>query len=454
MTTQPTDPFSKIDLMIEADQRAAAYQNSIPTRRVFPHSSALDELSAFDHDLPDHPTPAHAVLSQLDEIGSPATVASTGPHYFGYVIGGVLPAVSAVERMVMTWDQCASTFDNSPIASTLENVATKWLLDILDLPRQSSIGFGTSATACGLTCLATARRVLLARQDWDLETLGLYGAPITHVYVSDLAHITISKILRVLGFGTDHIIAMPTDDQGRVLADQIPNFAPHSIVCLQAGEVNTGGFDPFEPIITAAHAAGAWVHIDGAFGLWARATKTHHHLTHGVEMADSWTTDGHKWLNTPYDSAMAICAHPQELAKTMNADAPYSTGHALTQSNMTLEFSRRARGISIWAALKSLGRSGVCEMVERHCALAQTLATGIDGKNGIRVLNTVHLNQVLCTLHDPTKVEAFIARHQQAGEIWFGKSVWNGQPAFRLSVSNWAMQKADIDHAIAQLISA
>jgi len=442
------------DLMADADARAAAYRQSVKDRKVYPGADEIEALNGFNETLPEGPSDAGAMLAQLDELGSPATSVSTGPHYLGFVIGGVLPSAAAADRMVSAWDQCASSHANSPVAAKLEAIAGRWVLDILDLPRSSAVGFGTSATACGLSCFAAARRELLARLDWDLDNEGLVGAPEIKVVVSDISHITIFKALRILGFGKKHLLVAKTDDRGRIISDSLPTLDNKTILCLQAGEVNAGVFDPFMPLIKKAQSAGAWVHVDGAFGLWARATKTHRHLTEGLERADSWTTDGHKWLNTPYDSAMAIVKDGDAFARALNADAVYATAETHAQKNLTLEFSRRARGIPIWAVLKTLGRSGVCEMVERHCKQAQMLAKGIDGKNGIKVLNTVALNQVLCTTTGGETPAAFTARMNATGKLWFGQTVWKGKPAFRLSVSSWRTTDADIERAISVLTDA
>lgn len=439
------------DLMIDADARASAYMRTVDMRSVYPTPKQIAALDGFDGGLPDGPTDADAMLAQLDQIGSPATSVSTGPHYLGFVIGGLLPAAAAADRMVAAWDQCASSRMTSPVAAKLEEIAGRWVLDILDLPRSSAVGFGTSATACGLSCFATARRQLLARAGWDLDNEGLVGAPEIKVVVSDISHITIFKALRILGFGKKHLRMAKTDGRGRIDPETLPALDDKTILCLQAGEVNTGDFDPFVPLIKKAQAAGAWIHVDGAFGLWARATNTHRHLTEGIELADSWTTDGHKWLNTPYDSAMAIVKDGDAFARALNADAVYATAETHAQTNLTLEFSRRARGIPIWAVLKTLGRTGVCEMVERHCRQARMLAAGIDGKNGIKVLTDVPLNQVLCTITGAESPTEFTARMNATGKLWFGSTVWQGKPAFRLSVSNWRTTDADIDRAIAVL---
>ena len=446
-----TQASDEQELMRDADLRAAGYLSSVSSRPVYPGAAQIEVLNEFDEALPETATNPRAMLTQLDELGSPATSVSTGPHYLGFVIGGLLPAAAAADRMVSVWDQCASSHMNSPIAAKLEEIAGRWVLDILDLPRSSAVGFGTSATACGLSCFAAARRELLARAGWDLDNDGLVGAPEIKVVVSDISHITIFKALRILGFGKRHLLVAKTDECGRIDPATLPPVDDKTILCLQAGEVNSGDFDPFIPLMKKAQEAGAWVHVDGAFGLWARATKTHRHLTDGIELADSWTTDGHKWLNTPYDSAMAIVKGGEAFARALNADAVYSASETHAQKNLTLEFSRRARGIPVWAALKTLGREGVREMVERHCRQAQMLARGIDGKNGIKVLTDVPLNQVLCTTTGAETPVEFSARMNATGKLWFGTSVWRGKPAFRLSVSSWRTTDADIERAIAVL---
>ncbi|MES2818160.1 MAG: pyridoxal-dependent decarboxylase [Pseudomonadota bacterium] len=430
-------------LLIEADRRALNYFEGIQTRPAFPPADAIAGLAAFDEPWPDQGHPVGQVLRRLDELGSPATVASNGPRYFGFVIGATLPAAAAAERLVLAWDQCASSFDNSPVAATLERIAGRWVLEALDLPRASAVGFGTSATACTLACLAAARRALLARQGWDFDGDGLVGAPEVRVVISASAHITVKKALRVLGFGLNRLILAPTDEHGRVDPRQLPPLDDMTLLCLQAGEVNTGEFDPFHELIPRARQAGAWVHVDGAFGLWARASSSAH-LATGIEAADSWTTDGHKWLNTPYDGAMAICRDADALASAMNSDAAYASASKDAQKNLNLEFSRRARGIAVWAALASLGRDGLREMIDRHLRQAGYLAERLR-EAGYEVLNRVVLNQVLVRADSDARTVAIREAAQASGEVWFGPTLWQGRPAFRLSVSSWRTRDADID---------
>ncbi|MCP4202643.1 MAG: aspartate aminotransferase family protein [bacterium] len=443
----------ELELLGEADRRAADYLRGIDRRAVFPGDKARAALRGFEEPLPPHPSDPAETLRLLDELGSPATTATNGPRYFGFVIGATLPAAAAAERLTAAWDQCASSYINSPAAATIESVAGRWLLEILDLPAESAVGFGTSATACGLACLAAARRALLGRQGWDFDGDGLAGAPEVRVVISETGHITMRRALRVLGFGERRLIDAPTDDFGRVDPARLPELDDRTILCLQAGEVNTGEFDPFLPLVEAAKEAGTWVHVDGAFGLWARASEATRRLAEGVGGADSWTTDGHKWLNTPYDGAVAICRDAAALSDTLQSDAVYLTAEPRAQKNLTLEFSRRARGVPIWAALRSLGREGVGEMVERHCRQARRLARGL-AERGVVILNRVVLNQVLATLPDDGDVAGFLERVQDGGKIWFGASKWNGKPVFRLSVSSWRTTDDDIELAIEEIARA
>ncbi|NIE81590.1 aminotransferase class V-fold PLP-dependent enzyme [Asaia sp. As-1742] len=444
--------MQELDLIADADTRARTYLAGIEDRRPFPDQAARDGLAVFAERFPEQGHDAAETLRLLDRHGSPATTASNGPRYFGFVIGAALPAAAAAERLMLAWDQCASSYDNSPVAATLEKIAADWLLDVLDLPRESGVGFGTSATACTLACLSVARRALLARHGWDFDEDGLVGAPEIKVVVSETVHVTVKKALRLLGFGTGRLIVAPVDPHGRIEPAQLPALDDRTILCLQAGEVNTGEFDPFAPLVEAARAAGAWVHVDGAFGLWARASSRRP-LTIGIEGADSWTTDGHKWLNTPYDGAVAICRDASTLAETMKADAAYSSATRDAQKNMTLEFSRRARGIPIWAALRTLGRNGVANLVDRHCEEAAWLADRLRD-DGFDILNRVVLNQVLVRCGDDANTARVRQSVLDTGAGWFGMTVWQGRPAFRLSLSSWRTGHEDVVRLADALIAA
>lgn len=439
--------IDELPVVADADERARRYLLGIEGRRVFPDARAIAALSKFDEPLPDVGRPARETLALLDDVGSPATVASNGPNYFGFVVGAALPAAAAAERLMIAWDQVGFSFDTSPAAATLEERAARWVLDALDLPRESAVGFGTSATACTLSCVTAARRTLLGRLGWDFDRNGLTGAPPLRVVVSEIVHITVKKALRILGFGTDQLIVAPTDEYGRIDPERLPELDDRTILFLQAGEVNTGEFDPFTTIIPKARAAGSWVHVDGAFGLWARASEKYRHLADGIEQADSWTTDGHKWLNTPYDGAMAICRDSDALAAAMNSDAVYAPAARTAQKNLTLEFSRRPRGVPIWAALRSLGRDGVARLVDQNCAQAARLAEGLRS-HGLDILNRVVLNQVLVRANTDEATVAIREAAQNSGKIWFGQTIWRGRPAFRISVSSWRTREEHVERAI------
>lgn len=441
------------DLYEDADRRARRYRDQVDAMPVFPPPPALEALTRFTEPLPEQGTAPEQTLQLLDEAGSPGTVASTGPRYFGFVIGGTLPAAAAAERLALAWDQCASSPVNSPAAHAIEWRAGRWVLEALDLPREGAVSFGTSATAGTLALLTAARRTLLARQGWDFDRQGLGGAPPVRVVVSELVHITVRRALRLMGFGLDHLIEAPVDARGRIDPARLPALDASTILCLQAGEVNTGEFDPFIPLVAAARAAGAWVHVDGAFGLWARACPGRRHLTEGIDGADSWSVDGHKWLNTPYDGAMAICRDAAALAGAMNSDAAYASGPKESQKNLGLEFSRRARGIPIWAALRTLGRVGVAELVERNCRQAARLAAGLEAA-GFELLNRVPLNQVLVRLATDEATRAVQEAAAASGRTWFGTTVWQGRPAIRVSFSSWRTSDADVDELTGLMASA
>ncbi len=439
--------MNEVDFLQEADRRARKYVAGVNQQNVFPDKEAIAGLARFDEPLSDAGKAEEETIALLDAAGSPATAVSNGPAYFGFVIGATLPVAAAAERISIAWDQCASSFDNSPAAHVIEKTAARWMLEILDLPRESAVSFGTSASACGLACLTAARRRLLANHDWDFDQDGLTGAPEIKVVVPESVHVTVKKALRVMGFGVGNIQFAPVDDYARIDPQQLPELDDRTILCLQAGEVNTGEFDQFELLIERAKSAGAWVHVDGAFGLWARVNPSTQHLTRAVEGADSWTTDGHKWLNTPYDGAVGICRDADALAGAMNSDAVYATSSADSQKNLGIEFSRRARGIPIWAVLRTLGKSGVAELVERHCEQARRLGKGLESA-GLEVLNRVVLNQLLVRAATDEQTIALRENAIATGKIWFSPTVWQNRPAFRLSVSSWRTTDADIDAAI------
>ncbi|MFY0595382.1 MAG: aspartate aminotransferase family protein [Cognatishimia sp.] len=435
--------MNELELLQQADQFARAYTALTEYRPSYPSEESIRDLDRLNEQLTQTGHSALSTLELMNTVAGSATVASNGPRYFGFVLGASLPVAAAADRLALAWDQCASSADSAPGVHALETQAAKWVLEILKLPEQSAVAFGTSATACGLSCIAAARAELLARIGWNYVEEGLVGAPDIRVVVSDVAHVTIKKALQILGFGWNNVIKAKTDEFGRIVPESLPDLDDQTILILQAGEVNTGEFDPFDPLIRMAHDAGAWVHVDGAFGLWARSTSRLSHLTNGIDAADSWTTDGHKWLNTPYDSAMAICRDPQALARVMNSDAVYSSASADSQKNLTLEFSRKARGVTVWAALRTLGRDGVARMVEQHHVQARFVAERLTAA-GFEVLNRVVLNQVLVRGFDDVATQRIVAAVQASGRVWFGATVWKARPAFRISLSSFRTKERHI----------
>ncbi|MCC4908366.1 pyridoxal-dependent decarboxylase [Microbacterium sp. cx-59] len=444
-----TDRAHELAVLRDADERARRYIAGIGTRPVYPDATAIAGLDAFREQLPEEGHGAESTIDLLDRVGSAAAVETNGHRYYGFVIGATLPVAAAADRLALAWDNSASSATGSPALAAIEAVAGEWLLDILDLPRESAVGFSTSAASGTVVALAAARRTVLARAGWDLDQRGLHRAPGVRVVASELTHVVVKKALRVLGFGLDSVTFAPTDDLGRIDPERLPEIDARTILILQAGEVNTGEFDPFDRIMDAGGDAAGWVHVDGAFGLWARATA-HRELTAGVDRADSWTVDGHKWLNTPYDSAAVIVRDREALVHAMHAGAEYSAATADDQMNRTLEFSRRARGVTIWAALRGLGRRGVAAQIERSVALARQAADGLRA-SGYTALNRPVLNQVLVRAESPAATARILAAAQASGRTWFGGTVWRGEPAFRISVSSWRTGPEDIADLVALL---
>ena len=441
------------DLLHDAADRGGRYLAGLAVRPVAPTPAMTARLTELDHPLQDEPTDPAEVLRLLDEIGSPATVATAGPRYFGFVTGGALPAALAANWLAGAWDQNAGLLVSSPVGARVEEVATRWLRDLLGLPEETEAGFVTGATMANFCGLAAARHLLLERQGWDVEAAGLFGAPPITVVVGDEVHTSVLKALSLLGLGRERVVRVPADGQGRLRAERLPALGPATIVCAQAGNVNTGAFDPLAEICSQARAAGAWVHVDGAFGLWAAAAPGRRHLTSGLAGADSWATDAHKWLNVPYDSGIAFCRHPAALraAMTLHRAAYLVQGERREPYIYTPEASRRARGIEVWAALRSLGRSGVAALVERTCRLACRFADRL-GAAGFEILNEVVLNQVMVSFGAPERTERVIAAVQADGTCWCGGTVWQGRTAMRISVSSWATTEADVDASVTAIV--
>jgi glutamate/tyrosine decarboxylase-like PLP-dependent enzyme len=436
------------DLLLDVARRASQYVEGVGARRVSPSPEALDDLKRLDLPLQDLPMEPSDVLAELDEIGSPATVASTGGRYFGFVVGGCLPAAMAANMLAAAWDQNAAVRVLSPVGAHLEDVCRKWLISVLGLPKSSGVGFVTGATMANFSGLAAARRAVLAREGWDVEGRGLFGAPPITVIVGEEAHVSVLKALGLLGLGRERTVRVPVDDQGRMRPETLPRLSGPTIVCIQAGNVNTGAFDPAKEICDAAKDSGAWVHVDGAFGLWSLASPVLAHLARGVEQADSWAMDGHKWLNVPQDSGIVFVRDPEHLRGAMAAGAAYLIeGEGREPTHYVPESSRRARGMEIWAALRSLGRQGVAELVERCCQHAARFAEELSAA-GYDVLNEVVLNQVLVSFGSPDVTRRVIQRLQEDGTCWCGGTEWQGQVAMRISISSWATTAEDVQRSL------
>ncbi|MGV0799263.1 aminotransferase class V-fold PLP-dependent enzyme, partial [Mycolicibacterium elephantis] len=417
-----------------------------------PTAEAVEALSRFTEPLPERGADAREVLRLLDEIGSPATVATTGGRYFGFVTGAVLPAALAANLLAGVWDQNGAYRVMSPVAAHLEEVAMGWLLDVLGLPADAGAGFVGGATTANIACLAAARHALLRNAGWNVEEDGLFGAPPIRVVVGDEVHASVLKALSLLGLGRSRIERVPVDGQGRMRADALPELSGDTLVCIQAGNVNTGAFDPAEEVCAAARAAGAWVHVDGAFGLWAAASPRLAPLAAGFADADSWAADAHKWLNVPYDSGIAFVREAEHLRAAMSVGAAYLlAGDDREPCHYTPDMSRRARGIEIWAALRSLGRAGTAELIERCCRHAARFAEAFRAA-GHQVLNDVVLNQVLVSFGDDETTRRVVAGVQTDGTCWFGGTVWQGRAAMRVSVSSWATTDEDVERSLAAVL--
>lgn len=440
-----------VSLLENAAQRAGKYLDEIKTRRVSPGKVAIRALEKFDQDLPSEGWDGEEVLKFLDEVGSPATVASAGSRYFGFVVGGSLPAALAANWLASAWDQNGVLYLTSPITATLEEISEGWLVELLGLQSGTAVGFVSGATMANFSGLAAARNALLSRAGWDVEANGLFGAPEINVVVGEEYHASMRKALGMVGLGRDRVHKVPVDDQGRMMAGEMPEVDGMTIVCLQAGNVNTGSFDPADEIIPQAKKAGAWVHVDGAFGLWAKASPEFAHLAAGIELADSISTDAHKWLNVPYDSGLVFVRDRDALARAMTTSAAYLIESGRREGfYYTPEMSRRARGIEIWAALLSLGRDGLADLVDRCCQLARQFADGLE-EAGFSVLNDVVLNQVLVSFGDAEKTNRVIKTVQEDGTMWAGGTEWQGKTAMRISISSWATSADDIEQSLAAI---
>ena len=441
---------------------ATAYLETVEERPVR-EAAGLEELrAALGGPLPEHPVDPEQVIAELIEAAEPGVVAIAGNRYFGFVIGGTLPSALAADWLTATWDQNAGLYAAGPSAAVVEEVASAWLLELLGLPAHASTAFVTGCQMAHVTALAAARHHVLAEAGWDLERDGLHGSPRIRVLVGEERHVTVDRALRLLGIGGNQIEPVAADGQGRMRPDALEHAlargAGPTIVCAQAGNVNTGAVDPLTEIADRVSGTEAWLHVDGAFGAWAAASPRLRSLVAGIERADSWATDGHKWLNVPYDSGIAFCAHPSAHRAAMTVHASYlvqaDEGGPRDEVDWTPEFSRRARGFPIYAALRSLGRSGVAELVERCCAHARSFAEILGAAPGVEILNEVVLNQVLVRFGDDERTKRVIEHVQAEGTCWVAGTTWQGRTAMRISVSSWRTTADDVERSARALLEA
>jgi glutamate/tyrosine decarboxylase-like PLP-dependent enzyme len=435
-----------------AAERACAYLKHVDEAPVAPRAESIADLARLGGDLPDCGEDPLAVVQLLDQYAAPATVANSGGRFFGFVNGGALPAAAGASWLVSAWDQNAAMHVMSPAAAQLEATALGWVCELLGLPKTCGGAVVTGATMASFCGLAAARHALLARAGWDGEADGLFGAPPLTVVVGDEVHASLLKALAMLGLGRKRVVRVATDGQGRMRSDSLPALDAKTIVCLQAGNVNTGAFDPAGEICERAREGGAWVHVDGAFGLWAAVSPKFRHLMDGFENADSWATDAHKWPNVGYDCGVAVVRVPENLRGAMTVTAAYFASDGWRNPmEYTPESSRRARGIELWAALRSLGRVGMADLVERTCRHARRFADALSAE-GFAILNDVVINQVLVDFGGATKTTSVIRGIQEDGTCWCGGTVWRGRTAMRISVSSWVTTDADVERSIGAIV--
>jgi glutamate/tyrosine decarboxylase-like PLP-dependent enzyme len=447
-------------ILNRAAEHAAEFLGALPQRPVAPTVTRQDLLEILDGPLTDDGEDGIAVLDALAAAGKGGSMNTAGPRFFGFVIGGSLPVTVGADWLATAWDQNAGLYAASPVTSVIEDVAREWLLDLFDLPRESGLGFVTGCQMANFTGLAAARHAVLRNGGWNVEEQGLQGAPRINVVISAEAHVTIHVALRMLGLGSGNAIVVPTDEQGRMRPEELrralAGLSGPTIVCAQVGNVNSGAFDPIEEIAEVTHERGAWLHVDSAFGLWARASREYRHLAKGVELADSWATDAHKWLNVPYDCGVAIVRDAAAHRAAMTSSAAYlvqTSGVERDNIDWGPEFSRRGRGVTVYAALRTLGRKGIEALVDRCCAHAQRFAEILARDPRVKVLNDVVLNQVLVRFGDSDELtRETIARVQKDGTCWLGGSSWHGMGVMRISVSNWATSGEDIDKSAAAVL--
>jgi glutamate/tyrosine decarboxylase-like PLP-dependent enzyme len=449
-------------LLDRTHRHAVDFLRGLPERHVAPRASRQELLDALNVPFSDDGEDGASVIDALVAQAERGTMGSASPRFFGFVIGGSLPVALAADWLTGAWDQNAGLHVAAPLAMVAEEVAQEWLLELFDLPRESSMGFVTGCQMAHFTCLAAARHGVLQRAGWNVEEDGLHSSPRVNLVVSAEAHVTVDVALRYLGFGTRSLLRVETDGQGRMRADRLArlleNLSGPTIVCAQAGNVNTGSFDPLREIAAIAHEHGAWLHVDGAFGLWARASRKYAPLADGIELADSWATDAHKWLNVPYDCGVSFVRDASVHRAAMTTSAAYleqTTGIERDAVDWNPEFSRRARGLTVYAALRHLGRRGVEALIDRLCTRATQMAELLRRDPRVEILNDVSLNQVLVRIaNDDAHTREVVSRVQKDGTCWMAGTTWHGVAAIRISVSNWATSEDDIARSAAAILSA
>ncbi|WP_117208720.1 pyridoxal phosphate-dependent decarboxylase family protein [Allorhizocola rhizosphaerae] len=453
-----------MDALELASRQAMSYLAGLGERRVGATASASELRALLGGPLPHNGSTDSDTLDVLERVDAAGgLVASSGPRYFGFVVGGTRPVSIAADWLVSAWDQNSGVFELGPAVAVAEQIAAEWLVDLFGLPSGTSVGFPTGCAMAHVTALAAARHHVLAKTGWDVETDGLQGAPEVTLVVGEHRHLTIDLSLRYLGFGTGRLKVVQADRHGRMrpglLREILSKCSGPVIVCAQVGEVNTGAIDPIAEICEAAHAKDAWVHVDGAFGLWAAASPKLRPLVAGLDQADSWASDAHKWLNVPYDCGLVFVARPEAHAGAMlNQRAGYLPSAVADKRDpieWVTDFSRRARSLPVWATLRTLGRNGIAEQVDGCCELARRFANRLRKIDGVQVLNKVVLNQVMVRFGDSDVLtRQVIDRLQQGGECWFGGTTWNGQAAMRISVTSWQTTAVDVDRAVEAIRAA
>lgn len=459
-----TRTFVDEELLARAQRHSLEFLKNLPERHVGARASRDELIAALSGPLPAKGEPAGDVLDRLAQQGERGAVASAAPRYFGFVIGGSLPVALAADWLAVAWDQNAGIFATSPVSSVVEEVAREWLLDLFDLPRTASVGFVTGCQMANMTGLAAARHAVLRNVGWNVEENGLGGAPPVNLVIGAEAHITIYSAMRVLGFGTRALRKVETDEQGRMkagaLAAVLKELQGPTIVCAQAGNVNTGAVDPLRDITSVVREKGGWLHVDGAFGLWGRTSGSRERVAilDGIDLADSWATDAHKWLNVPFDSGVVIVRDSAAHRASMTVTAAYleqTTGAERDSVDWGPEFSRRARGLAVYAALRYLGREGVAALVDRCCDHARRFAALLGADPRVKILNDVVLNQVLVRFDDDdARTREVIAIVQREGTCWLAGTTWHDVAAMRISVSNWATTEEDVRRSAEAILRA